>query len=269
MGIEDIDGGYLPEVPVTPPPTNPGYYPPSWPSYPPPPPPSYPPSYPPGGTGGGSGGGGSSGTTVTRGGYIITNNVKNPCLKGMVDKIVDKDVVFKANETLKSIFGINGKFNITFNESTTLENSVNGNAKPSQILRDNQGNITAMDIDINLNLNNLPNSSQEYIAVVVVHETIHAYLDYKGFAYNTNQHDMMLKDYTDVIANYLVSNFNTPVQDAYSVAFEGLYEAFQNSVNNQTWSSIQSKLGNKLPSLNDRSRILADYQLGYKGAKCQ
>lgn len=63
MGIEDIDGGTLPEAYVPPPPTNPSF-PPTWPSYPPPPPPSYPPTYPPSGGGGGgsgSGGGGSSG----------------------------------------------------------------------------------------------------------------------------------------------------------------------------------------------------------------
>ncbi|MCS3557614.1 MULTISPECIES: hypothetical protein [unclassified Sphingobacterium] len=67
---------------------------------------------------------------------------------------------------------------------------------------------------------------------------------------------------------FIRMTFSSTVQDAY-VAFGGLYKAFQNSVNNQTWSSIQSKLGNKLPSLNDRTRILADYELGYKGAKCQ
>ncbi|MNE11552.1 hypothetical protein D3C80_1043160 [compost metagenome] len=201
--------------------------------------------------------------------YSIINNVKNPCLKDMVDEVVNKDIAFKANETLKSIFGANEKINIIFNESTDLESDVNGNAKPSRIVYDNQGKIAEIDIDINLNLNNLPSSSQEYIATVVVHESIHAYLDFKGFSYNTNQHDIMLKDYVGVIANYLINNFNTPVQDAYSVAFGGLYEAFQNSLNNQTWSSIEATLGNKLPSLNDRSRILADYELGYKGKKCQ
>lgn len=77
MGIEDIDGGYLPEVPVSPPPTNPGF-PPSWPSYPPPPPPSYPPSYPPGGTGGGSGGGGGSSGTSNNGFAQINVGIK-PC----------------------------------------------------------------------------------------------------------------------------------------------------------------------------------------------
>jgi len=201
--------------------------------------------------------------------YSITNNVKNPCLKDMVDEVINKDIVFKANETLKSIFGANEKINIIFDESTDLEKGVNGNAQASKIFKDSEGNLVSMDVNVKLNLETLPSSSQEYIAMVVVHESVHAYLNYKGFSYNTNQHDMMLKDYVGVIANYLVNNFNTPVQDAHSVAFGGLYKAFQNSVNNQTWSSIESKLGNNLPSLNDRSRILADYELGYKGKKCQ
>jgi len=215
---------------------------------------------------GGGGSGSGSGSEDFK--FTITNNVQNPCMRGMVDEIIDKDIVFKANETLNSIFNINGKFNIIFNESTSLANDVNGNAHPTKTYYDNQYNVTGMDIEIKLNVNNLPGSSQEYIAMVVVHESIHAYLDYKGFSYNTNQHDIMLKDYVDFIANYLKNNFNTPEPDAYSLAFGGLYGAYQNSINNQTWDSIKTKLGSKLPSLNDRSRILADYETGHKGKKC-
>jgi len=49
----------------------------------------------------------------------------------------------------------------------------------------------------------------------------------------------------------------------------GLYTAFQNSINNQTWAALEERYKNKLPNLNDRSRILADYETGYKGSKCK
>ncbi|MNY12501.1 hypothetical protein D3C86_1455870 [compost metagenome] len=125
-----------------------------------------------------------------------------------------------------------------------------------------------MDVTVQLNVNNLPGSSQEYIAMVAVHESIHAYLSYKGYAFSHNQHDLMLANYVDLMAKYLTDNYNMPTADAYSVAMGGLYEAFQNSVNNQTWANIEAKLGSKLPSLNERSRLLADYETGHKGNKC-
>lgn len=221
----------------------------------------------PGDGGDGTGGdGGSSGGS--EGYFYIYNKVSNPCLRAMVAGIIDRDITFKANETMKSIFGVNGKFNLIFNDTTGLANNVNGNATPSKLYFDTNGNLLSMDVNVQLNVNNLPGSSQEFIAMVVVHEAIHAYLDYKGYSFANNQHDVMLANYVELMAKYLTDNYNIPVQDAYSVAMGGLYEAFQNSVNNQTWNNIAAKLGNKLPSLNERSRLLADYETGHKGKKC-
>jgi len=219
------------------------------------------------GDGGGTGpDGGSIGGN--EGYYHIYNKVSNPCLRAMVGGIIDRDITFKANESMKSIFGVNGKFNLIFNDTTGLASDVNGNATPSKIYFDSNGNLLSMDVDIQLNVNNLPGSSQEYIAMVAVHEAIHAYLNYKGYAFSHNQHDVMLANYVDLMANYLKDNYNMPTADAYSVAMGGLYGAFQNSVNNQTWANIEAKLGSKLPSLNERSRLLADYETGHKGKKC-
>lgn len=222
----------------------------------------------PGWPGDGGGTGPDGGSLGGNEGYYIYNKVSNPCLRAMVAGIIDRDINFKANESMKSIFGVNGKFNLIYHDTTGLANDVNGNATPSKIYFDANGNLLSMDVDIQLNVNNLPGSSQEYIAMVAVHEAIHAYLDYKGYAFSNNQHDVMLANYVDLMAKYLTDNYNMPSADAYSVAMGGLYEAFQNSVNNQTWNNIASKLGNKLPSLNDRSRILADYETGHKGKKC-
>nr|WP_315085928.1 hypothetical protein [uncultured Chryseobacterium sp.] len=221
----------------------------------------------PGDGGDGTGGdGGSSGGS--EGYFYIYNKVSNPCLRALVAGIIDRDINFKANESMKSIFGVGGKFNLIFHDTTGLANDVNGNATPSKLYFDNNGNLLSMDVDIQLNVNNLPGSSQEYIAMVAVHEAIHAYLSYKGYAFANNQHDLMLANYVELMAKYLTDNYNMPAADAYSVAMGGLFDAFQNSVNNQTWDNIAAKLGNKLPSLNERSRILADYETGHKGKKC-
>ncbi|QMV67129.1 hypothetical protein HS960_05425 [Sphingobacterium paramultivorum] len=216
-----------------------------------------------GGSGGNGGGGGNSG-----GSSALDNQVEDPCVSGVVDEVLASNISFKANETLQSIFGWNGHFNIKYMEGSNMPNGVDGSAQATRILYDNDGKITDMDITVLFNINNLSNASREYIALVVVHESIHAYLNYQGYAYSTNQHDVMLSQYLDVMALHLIDNYNTPLQDAYSLAMAGLQEAFKNSINNETWETLEEKYKNKLPNLDERSRIEADYQYGYKGSKC-
>lgn len=211
------------------------------------------------GNGSGSGAGASS---------FLYNLVPDPCVGGVVDDVLASDISFKANETLQSIFGWNGHFNIKYMEGSNMPNGVDGSAQATRILYDNDGKITDMDITVLFNINNLSNASREYIALVVVHESIHAYLDYQGHAYSTNQHDIMLSQYLDVMALHLIDNYNTPLQDAYSLAMTGLQEAFKNSISNETWTSLEQKYKNKLPNVDERSRLEADYQYGYKGSKC-
>lgn len=216
-----------------------------------------------GGSGGNGGGGGNSGGSST-----LENQVQDPCVGGVVDEVLASDISFKANETLQSIFGWNGHFNIKYIEGSNMDDNVHANAQATRILYDSDGKITDMDITVKFNINSLSNASREYIALVVVHESIHAYLNYQGYAYSTNQHDIMLSQYLDVMALHLIDNYNTPLQDAYSLAMQGLQEAFKNSINNATWATLEEKYKNKLPKLDDRSRIQADYQFGYKGSKC-
>jgi len=144
------------------------------------------------GSGGDTPGDGSGSTGGTS---YIYNLVDNPCLSGMVDAIVNSDITFKANETLQSIFGWSGHFNIKFMESTKLADDVMGNAQATRILYDADGKITDMDVTVLLNVKNLPGASREYIAMVIAHESVHAYLNYQGYSYNTNQHDLMLSQY--------------------------------------------------------------------------
>lgn len=112
-------------------------------------------------------------------------------------------------------------------------------------------------------------ANQEFIASVIVHESVHAYLDSKGFLYNTNKHQIMLADYVSVIARYLANNYGISEQDAFSLSFEGMEDIFANKLDSTTKQNIINELGNLLPSYNDRTRIRADYQMGYKGNKCE
>ncbi|MGJ1267022.1 hypothetical protein ACR78G_07520 [Sphingobacterium spiritivorum] len=194
----------------------------------------------------------------------IENNIENPCLKNMVDKIIKKDIEFTIEETLLSIFGENNDFNIIYNESKTLREDNHGRAIPSNFKINNQGQYTGMDINIELNVNTLPNSSQEFITTVIVHESIHAYLNYKGFVYATNQHDIMLTNYISLMANYLSNKFEIPIKDAYALSMGGL----QNSINDQILQNLKNKLGQQFPNNNERLNLQDQYRSGYKGKKC-
>ncbi|MGJ1261335.1 hypothetical protein [Sphingobacterium spiritivorum] len=260
MGTETINGGKLPEANVPAPPKNPS--PPIWipPTSPVGPPPG--PSYPP--PGWGSGGGGTP-NIITK----IVNNINNPCLKNMVDKIIKKNIEFTIEETLLSIFGESNDFNIFYSETTDLEDYNFGRATTSNLKINNQGQYVGMDINIKLNVKTLPSSSQEFITMVIVHESTHAYLNYKGFVYNTNQHDIMLSNYVTLMANYMINNFQISEKDAYALSFGGLHDAYKNSINNQSWQNIKDKLGSKLTTESERLNLLDQYQSGYKGQKCQ
>ncbi|MGJ1285634.1 hypothetical protein ACR79P_14990 [Sphingobacterium spiritivorum] len=199
----------------------------------------------------------------------IENKIENPCLKNMVDKIIKKDIEFAIAETLLSIFGESNKFNIVYKEDPDLKVGNEANTIVTNYTFNTEGQFSTMDINISLNVNTLPNSSQEYIAMVIVHESIHAYLDYKGYVYNTNQHDIMLSNYITLMANYLIANFQISDKDAYALSFGGLHDAYNNSINNQSWQNIKDKLGSKLTTESERLNLLDQYQSGYKGKKCQ
>lgn len=213
------------------------------------------------------GGGGGNGNQDEE--ENIENKIENPCLKNMVDKIIKKDIEFAIEETLLSIFGESNKFNIFYSETTDLEDYNFGRAIPSNLQINNQGQYITMDINVKLNVKTLPNSSQEFITTVIIHESIHAYLNYKGFIFNPNQHDIMLSNYITLMANYLTTNFQISDKDAYALSFSGLHDAYKNSLNNQSWQNIKDKLGSKLTTESERLNLLDQYQSGYKGQKCQ
>jgi hypothetical protein len=194
--------------------------------------------------------------------FTIVNNIKDPCLRKMVEQVIDNDITFTAQNSLSSIFKESPRMNLFFEESKSLIDQNMANT----IGRNTAG---GMDVTITLNQNVLPGATQEYIAAVIVHEAVHAYLNSKGFNYNTDQHQMMLRDYLFVIAGYLTTTFQTPTQDAYALAFEGMENVFVNELNNATRDKIIKELGTNLPSYNDRTRIRTDYEMGYKGIACQ
>lgn len=202
----------------------------------------------------------------------IKNFIINPCLKEMVNNILSKNLELKTDITLQSIFGINTSFNLTFRESTSLPNNTGGVA----IGKSNSfnGTMEKLNVEIQLNVNTLQNASQEYISMVIIHESIHAYLYSKGiigdpwpFGEHLNaQHEIMWVNYVDFISNYLVENFGTPLKDANSLAMEGLHRTLGSKLNDEIYLAINKKA--KEPISDERARINSKYRLGQLGTKC-
>lgn len=167
-----------------------------------------------GGSSGGGGGGGSStppecqpeaskGTNVNPNcepGWNPTGGGTNPPYPLANQSLIDSlqgypcaqsilTILPNLNNTTKTIlqnsFGVSENFNVIFRADTTMPNYENG--ATSRVIKNTATNT--YDIGIRLNSNMLKNSSKEFILNVMFHESIHAFMNYQWFLYNTTQID--------------------------------------------------------------------------------
>ncbi|POY35117.1 hypothetical protein C3K47_17100 [Solitalea longa] len=113
---------------------------------------------------------------------------------------------------------------------------------------------------IELNGNVLPNASKEMIATTIIHEALHAYMDYSGINNYFNDHDSMGAAYVDEMANALKELFPTlSYSDATALAWGGLHESM-------AWSQLVMKK----PSLAQSTlNNIKQYIDKTKGTGCQ
>jgi len=134
--------------------------------------------------------------------HIIIDSLQGyPCAQGILAALPNLNAETK--NILQNTFGINESFNIIFRADTNMPNYDNG--VTSRIAKNVATNT--FDIGIRLNGNMLRNSSKEFILNVMFHESIHAYINYQWFLYNTNQIDSVtFKTEFPVIWNYKNGN---------------------------------------------------------------
>lgn len=155
----------------------------------------------------------------------ITNNVKDPCLKLMVQLAIDRGINFSAEETLKSIFGENSNINLFFGEKNYANSGTDGGTLINRVLKNANGTIARLDITISLNTPILQNASQEYITATILHEALHAYFDFKnGQSDETGQHVTMSSQpyITQFSAKMQQIYPNMSNEDALALAWGGL-----------------------------------------------
>jgi len=218
-----------------------------------------------GGEGGGGSGSGIPGSGTTA--FDITNHVQNPCLKKIVEGVINSDIRSATRESLLNVFKEGQNFNLEYYESNQLPDLTGGTATVRGGSYNDKGQLAKLNIEIKLNVNTLPDASEEYVALVVVHESIHAYLYSKGFfSKNIDQHDLMWSNYIDVMAGYLNQKYGTDMNEARTLATEGLQHTFQSKIDDTIYRALGEKL---LTPAEQRATIAEKYRTGQKGTTCK
>ncbi len=202
--------------------------------------------------------------------------LKNPCLANMITKVVYTNLDNNIAHIINQVFENQENIHLSFYEVNDLPNSTLGQAIVGPVT---SGNNIAIQADIFLNLNVLPQASQEMIVSTIIHEVLHAYLGYTRSSDKFNDHEEMANEYILFMKNTLTKIFPklSPIT-AEHLAWGGLQEtnAWQElENNNQTLANeiIQTNIkhakGTNERSVNNLNLFLILFFLIPKISFCQ
>lgn len=142
--------------------------------------------------------------TVINGNCVadIVNTITNPCLRDVTENLTDNDLQNNINASINEIFDDN---NSTINLVLVEDRVRNVLASTTYDINQLTGRI---DITIHWNTNYLFNQSKEFIAGILFHEAMHAYLNI-----NSTSRDQLIQ-HKDIAANY-ISWINSALREAY------------------------------------------------------
>lgn len=182
-------------------------------------------------SGGGSGGdsgpspgdGGSSSSGSPGSPTNIMNACKNPCLNAMVEEVLSPTTINAPNaiaQLMHDVFGIS---------ETTPPSLVIGDVGVSIPTRDAEeiavvdANGVFVGVAISFNNVDMPNASQEYITATILHESLHAYMDYLNQSWTDGQQHERMTSYIETMASILHNMYPTLSRDDYyALAWGGL-----------------------------------------------
>lgn len=171
---------------------------------------------PSGGGGTSTGGDGSNsghGYSIYVATQDIKNDVTNPCLSSVVDKFLQSS--HGINNIIQGVFSCNTDVNLVFNNA-----NIPGDDGMTTVDYANPDK-SIFDVNITIN-NNQANYSKEYIASTVIHEALHAYMNYTGNALGGVQHAYMRDNYVNLMSDYLQTIYNINSTDATILSLGGL-----------------------------------------------
>jgi hypothetical protein len=181
----------------------------------------------------GAGGGvNSTSTTNPNNADSIINKLDSfPCAQNVLRQM--PNINNEVKNILQNIFGVNSEINITFRPNSSLPADIAGLSSRAS------GSLANYQAIVDLNPKYLT-GSQDYIAATLIHESLHAYLDYQrkvldtttfknlfpfywDFRGNEAQHNEMANNYINLMSNFLKNiNANLPDNVANALAWGGL-----------------------------------------------
>ena len=140
----------------------------------------------------------------------LESKLTNPCFIEVIADLKQNNVYGKISDIIQKMdyTKIGLKYSVTFRENTAiLDTNLKGrNAYVS-------GKV------ITLNSDALKSASKEYIARVIVHEYLHIYI---GAQKSSDDHQVILHQYVNEIADFLNCIYSTDPRDAINLALLGL-----------------------------------------------
>ena len=152
---------------------------------------------------------------------IILNKIKNPCLSGILNKIIYEGLPDDLTQEINNVFGESKKINLIFNESSIIGK----NAAASTPIYKEDGTIDCY-INIDVSKFNKP-VSEEFVVSTILHEISHCFIalnfSNKESYLNTDREKAILENYVTKMSSYLETNYNLQPKQSLSMILTGLY----------------------------------------------
>ena len=164
----------------------------------------------------------------------IINKVTDPCLRPLVASLINNNVSGKISEIISKLNG-DAKVTVTFTDVELTSNN-----KPAMI-----GPISVSNgiYPITLSRLHLKETTRENVTAVIIHEVIHAFLNYsgQGNAIDGIEHETIALNYVNPMANYLIQLHGISERDAIGLAWSGLSDS-NSYINNDIFNYSQGNL---------------------------
>lgn len=150
------------------------------------------------------------------------DNLTDPCLRSVTGKLFKNNLTGKIASILTDVFGSTDKVNLTFVEN---DGTVPTQTSPISV----NGNVYSETITVNLA--QVKDASQEYKAIIMVHEVLHAYMNYNAPKMTQlQQHTAMAQKYVNDIKTFVQGLYPTLSDpDAYAMILNGMADVYGNN----------------------------------------
>ncbi len=202
----------------------------------------------------------------------VKDSLDNPCFKNALSKFtIGYSGGVASTSSLGLIlnlsFGLSKQWNIIFKDSPHVMNG-NVELEGSDQAKNDISNPFIINITINLSESQLGNSSQEYIAVTLLHEIEHAYLRMLNPQSNeSQQHEVMAGDFMrgQMTVGLQLAFPNLSLTNANALAWGGLNENANGVPLTQAWVNYKAAHPSQAYNIQVAN---TQYQTGQKGSIC-